>query len=194
VKLGMTGLLIVSLGATLLVGSGCQAAGSTAACCAPASPAADRPAELKRLDAMIGMWSGNATCTMPDGKTTSGTGKSCIGWEVDGNVLLERGEFTMDGQTMKGLGLWTWDASAKKYQLFWNDSMGAVSHGEARYDEASKTYSMNFRSRNSSSGESTVGEGTSRLVDANTMEWNWTEWDAAKTKKVMEMKGVSRRQ
>jgi hypothetical protein len=52
---------------------------------------------------------------------------------------------------------------------------------------------MSGRGRNSNTGEVTCGEGTTKFVDNNTMEWTYTEWDSWKLKKMMDMKGTSKR-
>ncbi len=39
-----------------------------------------------------------------------------------------------------------------------------------------------------------VGHGNAKYLDANTMEWTWSEWDELKLMKFMEMKGVNKRQ
>lgn len=151
-----------------------------------------RAPELDKLGLLIGSWEGSGECVMPGAEgPMKNTGKSSITWEADRTVALERFEGSMGESKFSGLGLWTWDPSAKKYKVFWTDNYGSQSHGEATFDEATRTWKMAMK--NAGPMGNTSGSGTTRLVDDNTMEWSYTEWNALKTKKTMEMKGTSKR-
>ena len=154
-----------------------------------------RPAELDRLDMFLGTWEGSFDMKMAgmDEAMTS-TGTNTVTWEADDWVLVERMESSMgDEGTMKGIGLWTWDAKAKKYRTWWFDNYGGVYTGTARYDEDEAKWHMTFKTSYSATGAKTVGEGTSKMLSDGTMEWNYTEWDSLRLKKIMEGKGISRR-
>ena len=52
--------------------------------------------------------------------------------------------------------------------------MGSLYMGTSRYDEDNKTWHMTGKSKGPF-GEMT-GKGTVKVVDANTMEWHWTDY------------------
>lgn len=51
---------------------------------------------------------------------------------------------------------------------------------------------MSWKSRNPATGES-GGGGKGRMINDDTMEWDFTEWNSWNTAKKMEMKGTTRR-
>lgn len=150
-----------------------------------------RPAELDRLAMFVGTWEGQGEMKMGGSDEVQvGKGVSTVKWDADNWVLIERGTFTMGDQTHTGVGVWTWDAPAKKYRLYWFDSHGGTGLGTATYNEAANTWHVKYKGRYGKM--TTVGEGTTKIVD-DTMEWTFTEWDAWKLNKFMEMKGTSKR-
>lgn len=135
----------------------------------------ERPAELDRLNFLIGTWEGTGEvafgwldCPL---KITS---RSTIGWELDNMVLVEHAEFSMEELgDMKGVSTWTYDAGSGKYRTFWIDSMGGSSTGTARYRE--KTNTWHFKAKINSAHGTMSGKGTMKMVDDDTMEWTWNE-------------------
>ena len=91
-----------------------------------------------------------------------------------------------------GVGVWTYDAKAKKFRVHWFDDWGGVARGTATHDSKTGTWKMRYKSK-SAMGNS-VGEGTFAMTDDDTMEWTWSEWDGLKMFKYMEMTGTSKRQ
>lgn len=154
-----------------------------------------RPAELDRLEKLVGVWVGDATMKMhgsPDFMTSHGV--ETVSWEADGWVLISRFKYSMgDEDKMSGMGIWTWDPKAKKYRMWHFDSLGGSGVGTMTYDEEDDTWYFEGQGHNPYKGEKTVGEGWSKFTDANTQEWHWTEWGPWKLKKIMEGEGVSRR-
>ncbi len=152
-----------------------------------------RPAELDQLNAFVGTWEGNWEMTMMGSdqpKTSKGTDQ--FAWDADKWVLTERMEGTMDNNKMVGTGLWTWNPQRKLFQYYSADNYGMIMTGTGRYDAATKTWHMKGQSQDTRHGQRSVGEGTLKLVDPNTMEWHWTEWDSClHLMKFMEMKGTS---
>ena len=154
-----------------------------------------RPAELDKLVCWVGSWEGTMEMKIPGhDEVMTGSGTSTVTWEADKWLLLERFEGTMgDEGTMKGLGVWTWDPKAHKYRVWSFDTFGGVSEGTATYDEETSTWHMKAKSRYLASGQKSVSEGKVKMLDNDTMEWDFTEWDSLKLSKYMEGHGTSRR-
>lgn len=154
-----------------------------------------RPAALDRLDMFVGTWEGTAETRIPavEGVQTS-TGINTVSWEADGWLLVERLEVDMGvGGKLAGLGIWTWDPRAETYRFWWSDNFGIRSHGTATYDEESHTWLTKAKSYNTLTGRNSVNEGVAKMVADDMIEWEHTEWTAWKSRKLMEMKGTSRR-
>lgn len=153
-----------------------------------------RPAELDRLNDLVGRWEGAWEMKMSgEDKPLTGAGLDTFAWDADKWVLTEHTEGTMGENTMAGTGLWLWDTQAKQYRYGSADNYGMIMTGTARYDEKTKTWHMKGGSHDTLHGHNGVGEGTLKMPDANTMEWTWTEWDGLHLIKFMEMKGTSHR-
>jgi hypothetical protein len=152
-----------------------------------------RPTELDQLDPLVGRWEGTAEMRIAGmDKPMTFHGTSTTAWEADRWALVERSEGTMEeGGKYAGLGTWSWDSKARVFRQTWIDNHGGSGSGTATYDASTKTWHM--KARSSGPRGSTVGEGTVKLSDSNTMEWNWTEWDSLKLRKMMEMHGTSKR-
>lgn len=152
-----------------------------------------RAAELDQLSAFVGTWEGTSEgiAHMAGGEKVTGSGTETYVWECDKRVLLNRMQWKMGDCTMHGIGIWRWNAGAKKFDTFWTSDFGDVGHGQAWYDAETKTWHM--RGKGDMGGHTSVGEGTMKMVDNNTMEWSWVEWNSWKTEKTMEMKGTSKR-
>ena len=155
-----------------------------------------RPAELDRLNMFVGKWDGTGDAKfMGLDETLKTKGTSQTAWDCDGWYLVEHGEFEMgDMGRMHGLGVWTWDAKAKKYRMWWFDNWGATGTGTAEYDESTKTWSMNSKAAGPMG--SMAGRGVVKMVDDKTVEWTWTEWpgwDLFHAFKVAEMKGTNKK-
>ena len=152
-----------------------------------------RPAELDRLGSLVGSWEGSGECKMAgQDKSITNKGSNTVTWDCDKRVLVERWEGEMgEGNKMHGIGVWTWDSEDKKYKIYWFDNFGGTGEGEATYNDATRTWTMNSESEGPMG--KTVGKGTIKMVDNNTMDYTWEEWNGWKTQKMMEMKGTSRR-
>lgn len=156
-----------------------------------------RPAELDRLNDFVGTWKGETKITMFNGKdqVMISEGVNHAEWCCDGRFMVEHFEGTFgEGQAMTGIGIWTWDEKAGKYRTWWFDSFGSASTGEAEYDEEDGEWELTGKGRNLITGDTTSGEGEIRVLGDNTLEYHFTEWDAWRLKKIMQMKGSSRRQ
>lgn len=156
-----------------------------------------RPAELARLDRFVGTWEGQAEMSAPGSdKVVTSNGVNTVSWEADGWVLVEHLEVEMgqEGGKMTGVGLWTWDPQARKYRTWWFDNYGAVNQGTASYDEGSDTWRMKGKAHYAGRGKTTAYEGTSRMIDDDTITWEYTEWASPwKLNKLMHIKGTSHR-
>lgn len=152
-----------------------------------------RPAELDRLNDFAGTWEweGVSTMAMLD-KPIKNSGTSVGEWSGDGWFLVSKAVFRMEGlDPMHGMETWMYDTKSKKYRSTWVDSMGSIGTGEARFNEKTQTWHMSAKSRGPH-GKMTM-KGTAKLIDADTMEWTWSEYAMGGLMKTMEMTGTSRR-
>lgn len=171
--------------------AGCQSTHSAGMSAMQLDKPPVRAPEIDKLAMLIGSWEGTGECKLegePNPMTSNG--KSTITWEADRTVALERFEGSMGETKFSGIGLWTWNADSKKFNVFWIDNYGSQSHGEAIYDDSSRTFKLS--SKGAGPLGQTLGEGTTKLTDS-TMEWTYSEWTPGKSKKLLEMKGTSRR-
>lgn len=158
-----------------------------------------RPAELEKLDAWVGNWTGTGELTMytPEGEqkmTTTGTEKAS--WVCDNRFLMSTYEWSM-GEEGKytGYSFMTYDPDEKEYQSWSFSNFGSAGHGEMKWDEAAGLWRMEGREKKPD-GSVSIGEGTVKMsADGSTNEWTYTEWENAwKFKKTMEVTGTSKKQ
>lgn len=155
-----------------------------------------RPAELDRLEMFVGRWEGAGEMKLVASDEVGTTrGVETVSWDADKWLLVSRFEYTTGDSEdkMVGVGIWTWDAKAKKYRLWSFDSFASFDTATATYDETNKTWHFKAKSRNLATGETCVGEGTLKMPDSDTQEWDFAIWDRWKLRKFVEMKGTSRR-
>jgi len=152
-----------------------------------------RPMELDKLNMMAGHWTDSYEMTIGNQPPIKTTGMATREWCCNNRFLSERYEGKMpDGTMMTGMGMWTWDAEDKVYRSWWFDSWGSMAEGTATWDESKRTWTMRGKSENPTTGEESSGKGMMRVVDDQTMEWQWTECDGW-GKPTMSMKGTSRK-
>jgi len=155
-----------------------------------------RPLELEHLAVLIGKWDTSAETRMiclnmilPVRGVTENS------WAGDGWCMIERGEYEMgELGTIHETGVWTWDSKGKRFSTWRCDSFGGTRIGTAKFDEASRTWTLKAK-RHGSWGSST-DRGTIKIVDDNTLEWTWDEWsgwDPLRLFKMAEFRGTSRR-
>ncbi len=152
-----------------------------------------RPIELDKLNAFVGQWEfqGEADMAMLDEPIPStGTGESK--WDDSRWFLVGDSVFKMQGfDDMRAHDTWTYDSHSKKYRSTWVDSMGSTGTGTAKYNEKTNTWTMRATSHGSH-GKMKM-KGWVKIVDADTMEWCWTEYAMGGLMKTMEMRGTSKR-
>lgn len=153
-----------------------------------------RPPELDQLNPFVGTWEGTWEMkTKGTDKPVTGKGTDVFAWDADRWVMVERADGTMNGHRMVGTGLWVWDPQAKLFCYTSSDNYGMIMTGTCRYDAKTGIWHMKGRTRDTVRGEQSVGEGTLKMVDANTMEWNFAGWDSLHLVRYMEFSGTSRR-
>jgi len=154
----------------------------------------ERPAQLDMLNDFVGTWVGTSEATMCGmDETCKGSGTSTISWDLDNNILVESSEWTSDAMgTMKGRGVWSWDAKRNRFRMNWYDTWGSYGEGYAKVSDDGKTWTIKATSH--SPMGTTIGRGTMTFVDRNTMEMTWKEYCCGGLMKVFEMKGTSTRQ
>lgn len=84
-----------------------------------AQPSPERAAAMKKLSFMSGVWAGPATGTSADGTTYSVHQTERMGPMLGGDVIVLEGRGYMADGTVgfNALGIVSWDATAKKYEL-----------------------------------------------------------------------------
>ncbi|MEE9295507.1 MAG: DUF1579 family protein [Phycisphaerae bacterium] len=154
------------------------------------------PAEMKQLEVFLGKWTSTTETKMfGSDEVMKGSGTSEVKWELGGRYLV--GHMTADmGEwgSMEGVDVWTWDPSIKKYRTWWFDDWGMTGSSTATYDPKTRTFRIKGRGRNTLDGSTTVNKGMVTIVDDNTMEWSWAEYDALGLVKHFEMTGTEKRQ
>ncbi len=152
-----------------------------------------RPAELDQLNAFAGRWEFEGEAKMAGlDEVLKTTGTNEAKWDGDGWFLVSRGTFRMgELGEMTGVEHWTYDTHDKKFRSTWIDTMGSIGAGKSWHDAKTDTWHMRATSHGPF-GKST-GKGQVKFIDANTMEWTWTEYSMGGLMKTMEMSGTSRR-
>lgn len=185
-----TGLAVVALGFAALV-TGCMPK-MTIEDLKAMKP--QRPAELDKLNVFTGKWqaTGEAKLSGLD-QVLKSSGTSQGQWEGDGWYLVNHNTVHMDELgDMSAIETWTYDVHSDKYRSTWVDSMGSVGTGVAWLDDDTNTWHVKATSHGPM-GKSTM-KGKARVVDDNTIEWEWAEYTFFGLFKTMEMKGTSRKQ
>lgn len=155
-----------------------------------------RPAELDKLDRLLGRWEGTAEMKMPGvEEPMKSTGINRVEWACDKRVLMENLDLDLDdGSKMTGIGLWTWDPKRGRYRTWFFDSFGSVFQGWAKFANDSDTLNFKGQGTNPMTGKPTYGEGTLQFTTDNTMTWTWKEWDdPLKWGPATEMTGTSQK-
>jgi hypothetical protein len=154
-----------------------------------------RPVELDQLNDLVGTWQSTWEMTMPGAdKPITGKGKDTFKWDADKWVLEEDVEGTMGSNRMVSASFWTWNPQRKLFEFYGADNFGMIMTGTGKYDAATRTWHMKGETNDTVHGRKSSGEGTMKVLDKNSLEFNWVEWDCLHMSKFMEMKGTSRRQ
>ncbi len=160
----------------------------------PRKPA--RPAELAKLEPMVGHWRGTAEVVFPEipknsGKQESFVGESTSAWAMDGMWLKTDGWHEMpDGQKQSYIEYITWDAKANKFHSFYMSDWGDCGESWMSVSADGKQFDVLSTGANHE-GKSRKGQGSMTLVDHNTMKWTWSETGPDGT---MKIQGTSTRQ
>jgi len=162
-----------------------------------------RPAELAKLDPLVGKWSGTAEMVEPSPEKmkemfgadtpTSFEGTMETSWTMDDRVLVSKGGHDMGkSERMNMTEYWTWDQHAGKFYNSYVSDWG--DHGESwvTVSDDGRTFTIRGSGVNME-GKKCKLEGTMTLTDNNnTIEWTWTEKCGLFQK--MTLKGTSRKQ
>jgi hypothetical protein len=169
--------------------------------CAGPQKAADggkppaRPGELDQLDAWVGEWEDTGEVrTAGSDKTEVFKGATSAAWKCDKRFLVEDIRYQVgDGAPESAVAVRTWDPHARLFRTWYFDSHGIIGRSKMTYDAAARTWHGKIKSADPVTCEPVAGEMTLKMADDRTAEWTYTEWDAWKTKKRLEMKGTSRK-
>jgi len=158
----------------------------------PARPRAEwirpeRPAELARLDPLVGSWETRAELVAPTraelearlGSAAQLVPESFGGawrneWVLGGMFLNSAGwRETGDGERSYYVEYLGWDANLGKYRSWLFNDRGELSEGTLAL-EPDGSFLVQIEGLRAD-GSATRGRGSMRFVDADTMEWTWTE-------------------
>ncbi|MEK6643399.1 MAG: hypothetical protein AABZ08_05775 [Planctomycetota bacterium] len=172
----------------------CGCAGAKNAGVAKGPP--PRAPELDALDAWLGEWDVTGQVReIGTGRTMQAKGHESVRWSCDKQFLVE--ETTWGGDTPESMEtamtVRTWNPHAKVYRSWYFSSHGTVGHSKMTYDSATKTWRAQTKNVDPETCEPVRGEMVIKLTDPATMDWTYDEWDGLKLKKLVEMKGVSKR-
>lgn len=194
----MTPRRLVSLGSACLALTllfGCQQNETTMQEAMKAPP---RPAEMDMLGKWVGTWNGTGEMTMytKEGpKPMNATYTERIEWICGNQFLLSRSDMNMgEGETMQMAAIFGWNKDEKEVHISEYMSNGDRSRSEMEYDKTAGLWKMEGHGKNPMTGQPTRSEGTMKMIDDNTIEWQFTMWDSWKINKVMEGKGTSKKQ
>ncbi len=152
-----------------------------------------RPAELDRLNMLVGKWEGTGTCKMAgiEEELTS-KGSSVTRWDGDGWYLVSEHVMSMgELGEMKGFEVWSWDAKGKCYRTYWVDNMGGYGYGKAKYDDKCNCFCL--KARTYSPWGKARAKGCMTIVDNDTMEGTWQESAMMGLIKTMSWTGTMKR-
>lgn len=187
------GIALSCLTMTLLIGCEQPATSMEQAMKAP-----PRPAELDMLDKWVGNWNGTGEMTMytkEGAKPMTATYNERIEWIAGRQFLLSRSEMNMgEGETMQMAGIMGWDKNEQEIHGWNFMSNGDTETMEMEYNQTAGIWEMEGQGKNPMTGQSARSEGTMKMVDDNTIEWQFTMWDSWKLNKVMDGKGTSKKQ
>lgn len=175
--------LLLGLCAAVLV-AGCE----TAQPVDPFSQPGVAP-QMKQLEKFLGQWEGTAELISPTKEEMAKHAPEIaeeLGDEMHGTMSFE---MALDGRYLKGEGwyemgsgaervhykeMWTWDAKHNKYRTFMFSNWGEHGMGWAWSNDGGATY-MTKATMTDAHGNSRTGKGWMKLVDGDTIEWEWTE-------------------
>lgn len=150
-----------------------------------------RPAELDRLDMLVGRWEGAGEVRMPVlDQPLKLTMTAEAKWAGHKRYLVEEIEWRMgDIEPGYSTRLWVYDPKGREYRTVWVESVGVASMAECEYEEKERHWEFSADSHGPAG--KTRQFGRIRFVDDNTIEWTFTEyWGLIK---IVEMTGTARR-
>lgn len=148
-----------------------------------------RSAEMSAFDVFVGSWNWQAEMLNADAAHKSWTGTATWQWTLDqqclhGQLSAKSGDVAFDSA-----GFWTWDSKSSKYRWWMFNNWGYPQQGTAKYDAATRSWTMNY-SGTGLDGTASTGQYRMTVVDNNTLKWEMTEWTSMRLAKKMEMTGT----
>jgi len=160
--------------------------------------------EMAKLERWVGTWSGTAEMVepspeemkaqMPEGEEmpSSFEGGGTYEMVLGGLFLRSEGWHEMgEGEQAHYVEYITWDAKAGKFHNWFFSDYGEIGEGWMTASPDGNTWTFQG-SASDASGAKKTGTGKMKMVDDNTIEWEWTESGGPAGK--MKLKGTSRRQ
>ena len=153
-----------------------------------------RPTALDRLDMWVGMWENVGEMKACNGKVMKAHGTHDVKWDLNKTLLIERYSNEMEGMPpFNAIGIYSYDCREKEFKYRSYGEHGDTMHGELDYNEKTGVWTMETKGYNPMMKMATSGKGTFKFPDAQTIEWNWKEWDGLKLQKLFEGHGTVKR-
>lgn len=151
-----------------------------------------RADELNAYEVFVGSWAWEARVLNSKDPEDVWKGKASWGWALDKRCLQGRMNAKCKHAEFESVGIWSFDHKSRKHIWWMFNNWGYPQNGTAKYDEASKTWTMKYTSVGL---DGTGSSGTYQLtvVDNDTLEWTMNEWDSSHIIKKLEMTGSYRR-
>ena len=152
-----------------------------------------RSAEMDTYNVFVGSWTWQAEMLNARPEDKSWTGTAEWRWIMDNRCLEGKFSSKSANAEFEAAGLWSWHPKKNRYIWTMFNSWGYPQSGEANYDAASKTITMNYQSVGLD-GSSSYGRYQIKVMDNDTLDWHLIEWaDALHFAKKLEMTGTYKR-
>lgn len=151
------------------------------------------PEQMSHFRDFVGTWTWEAE-RITEGEPEKWTGTAKWDWVLGGTYL--HGDMSSVGpnQSFSSSGYWGWHPKKKTYVWWMLNDWGYPQEGTAKYDPASKEWTMTYVGVGLD-GTTSYGRYTMKVVDDNTLDWTMTEWaDWCRCFKKVEMTGSYKRQ
>ena len=153
-----------------------------------------RAVELDAYNPFVGSWTWEAKLLNAEGTDTDWSGTAVWKWSLDKRCLVGDISSKSERAEFNATGIWSWHPTQKKYIWWMFNNWGFPQQGTAKYDEATKTWTMPYTSVGLD-GTTSYGCFRMQAVDNDTLDWCMVEWaDALHLVKKLEMKGAYKRQ
>lgn len=150
----------------------------------------DRAPELDAYNVFVGSWDFKAQVANAEGGSKDWTGTAKWEWTLDNRCLHGIMSSKSADAAFDAAGVWSWHPTKRQYIWWMFNNWGYPQEGTANYDEAAKTWTMDYASVGLD-GTLSYGQYKMKVIDPNKLDWCMIEWaDALRTITKIEMTGT----